>query len=86
MRLEKELEIKMVENAAKMNELRQSVEHNLASKKDVASEKLENEKRIGNLQILVAEISRKAKNTEVELNSFKDDLTSQTTRLEDNQK
>ena len=42
MRLEKELEIKMVENAAKMNELRQSVEHNLASKKDVASEKLEN--------------------------------------------
>ena len=38
------------------------------------------------MQILVAEISRKAKNTEVELNSFKDDLTSQTTRLEDNQK
>ena len=37
LRLEKEIEIKMVENAAKLNELRQSVEHNLASKKDIAN-------------------------------------------------
>lgn len=42
LRLEKEIEIKMVENAAKLNELRQSVEHNLVSKKDIANEKLEN--------------------------------------------
>ena len=42
LRLEKEIEIKMVENAAKLNELWQSVEHNLASKKDIANEKLEN--------------------------------------------
>ena len=32
----------MVENVAKLNELKQSIEHNLASKKDLANEKLEN--------------------------------------------
>ena len=61
----------MVENAAKLNELRQSVEHNLASKKDVAAEKLENEKKFGNMQVLTAELSRKTKNTDLELNAFK---------------
>lgn len=76
----------MVENVAKLNELKQSIEHNLASKKDLANEKLENEKKFGNLQILTAELGRKTKNTEMELNTFKEDLTSQTVRLEDNQK
>ena len=61
----------MVENAAKLNELRQSVEHNLASKKDMANEKLENEKKFGNLQIQAAELTRKTKNTDLDLNTFK---------------
>ena len=44
----------MVETTAKLNELKQNIEHSLVSKKELANEKLENEKKIGNLQILAA--------------------------------
>lgn len=61
---------------SKTNELRDYIEHNLTSKKEFSGEKLENEKKIGNLQIQTAENGRKMKNLEIDLNNLKEDCKS----------
>lgn len=53
-KLEKELEVKVVEIAARINEIRDTMDINLPSRKDFNEEKLQNEKKIGNLQLALA--------------------------------
>jgi hypothetical protein len=60
-RLEKDLGVKVVEMAARVNELRDSIENSLATKKEVGQEKLETEKRVGNLQLAISEVSRRVR-------------------------
>ena len=65
----------MVETVSKLNELKENVEHTLTSKKDTANDKLDFEKKIGNLQVQAAESLRKCKNIEIELNGHKEDIS-----------
>ena len=65
-KLEKELEIKMVEIQARINEIKDNIELNLPNRREIGQEKLENEKKFGNLQIAVADVSRRIKNVEQE--------------------
>lgn len=64
--MEKELQIKLVEIQARINEIKDNIELNLPNRREIGQEKLENEKKFGNLQIAVAEVSRRIKNVEQE--------------------
>lgn len=65
-KMEKELQIKLVEIQARINEIKDNIELNLPNRREIGQEKLENEKKFGNLQIAVAEVSRRIKNVEQE--------------------
>lgn len=62
--MEKELEVKVVEMGARVNELRDSIQNTLATKKEANQEKLEAEKRMGNLQLAISEVSRRVRTCE----------------------
>ena len=75
-KLEKELEIKMVEVQARINEIKDNIELNLPNRREIGQEKLENEKKFGNLQIAVADVSRRIKNVEQETSISSEEIKS----------
>lgn len=85
-KLEKEVDIRIVEVNAKINELKDFIEHNLTTKKESGLEKLDSEKKIGNLQVQNAEIARKCKNLEMELGNLKEELSFQRLQQEESGK
>lgn len=90
-KLEKELEIKTVEIQARINEIKDNIELNLPNRREIGQEKLESEKKFGNLQVAVADVSRRLKNVEQEtiisseeiknLAKIQDSASSEVTRI-----
>jgi hypothetical protein len=56
------MEVRFVEQAARLKELKETLELNYQHKKEANTEKIENEKKNGNTQIQLAEYARKIKN------------------------
>lgn len=86
LRYEKELEIRLIEGAARLNELRENVLQTLLTKKDFAQEKLDNEKKIGNLQVQFADVTRKIRNVENDEKDSKEDIKRALAAQEDSSK
>jgi hypothetical protein len=56
----------MVEMSARLNEVKDNIELNFLTRKEMNQEKLENEKKIGNITITIADASRKIKTVELD--------------------
>ena len=69
-----------------MNELKDNVEHSVASKKDLANDKLDTERKLGNLNVTVAEHTRKNNNIDMDLKEIKDDFKNQSEKQEESGK
>ena len=73
-RMEKEFELKIVEVTARFSELRDSIEASLATKKEVGQERVDNEKKVGALQVQLAEALRNIKYLQTDSTEHKDDI------------
>lgn len=51
LKIEKELELKIIECYSRLNEVKENVIQSLTTKKEFGQEKLETEKRVGNIQV-----------------------------------
>ena len=86
LKLEKDIDYRIIEVNSKMNELKDNVEHSVASKKDLANDKLDTERKLGNLNVTVAEHTRKNNNIDMDLKEIKDDFKNQSEKQEESGK